>query len=88
MLPIVTKECYFSLAQSLIEGDNTSFTLETIEIIKKENPVLAEALNNMFGNAISDSDCESRTGKLINTTLCMYRLLRSQDEADEMNKNL
>lgn len=88
MLPIVTEECYFSLAQSLKEEGKTNFTEETFNLIIKENPVLAKALNNMLKDAMIDPDEESRFGKLINTICVVYRLLRSQDEADEMNKKM
>lgn len=81
LLPIVDSEVGFSLAKYVGEKGDAEFIKSELKKISKENPTIAEFIKKWS----SLSNCQTHT-KFCG--ILVYKLLRSQAEADRMNEDL
>jgi hypothetical protein len=85
MIPIVKKEIIDSLSRSLLEGEDGNFNEETFALIERENPILGGVICEMIKEAAQEIDMHEIMTKMVTCCCMMYRMLRSQSEADDMN---
>jgi hypothetical protein len=81
LLPIVDAEVGFSLAKNVGERGDVEFLQSELVRINKENPTVADFIKK-WGKL---SDCPTHT-KFCG--ILVYKLLRSQAEADRMTEDL
>ena len=89
-LPLVSKQTLASHSASIARVDINAYLVEQIKVIERENPeiylyLIAVASADIVNETVNpDSDWmkEAQLRSLIQ----MYMLLRSQAEADDMNK--
>lgn len=74
MLPRVKEEIGYSIAES-IGDDDAEFIMTEIKKIEMENPVIADFIGRW-----------SQDPKTVFCGILVYKLLRSQAEADKMNE--
>jgi hypothetical protein len=81
LLPFVTEEVGYSIAKDMC-NDDEKYVIEELQKIQDENPVVA---NFIFKWIKINKKKEAR----INVAFCViivYKMLRSQAEADRMNE--
>jgi hypothetical protein len=81
LLPVVDSEVGFSLAKTVGEHGDAEFINSELQIINKENPTVASFIKRWA----------ELSGCSTHTTFCgilVYKLLRSQAEADRMTEEL
>ena len=81
MMPIVKPETCYSLEGDCLNKSDYATAKKLYKRIRKENPVIALWIREWAKKT------DDKTGAMI-CALVTYRLLESQIEADELNKNL
>ncbi len=81
LLPIVDSDIGFSLAKCVGEKGDSEFIKSELQIIARENPTVANFIKKW------SSLCNSETHSIF-CGILVYKLLRSQAEADQMKKYL
>jgi len=82
LLPIVRPEVGFSISESLELNDSKNIE-KGFKEIEKENPIIAEFIHRWSNKIIGDATAHSAFCGIL-----VYKLLKSQAEADKMNKEL
>lgn len=80
LLPTVSSDVGFSLAQSVGEQCDEAFVKKELRKIKRENPTVAEFIqkwSSLGKNKLHSAFCG----------ILVYKFLRSQAEADRMNED-
>lgn len=82
-LPIINPEIIFSIEHEI--SKDKFFIETTMKMLTKENPSLARFI-------VKYSDCISKDGKDPSDTifgmLTIYKLLKTQQEVDDLDKNI
>lgn len=86
---IVKQETFDSFAQSLFEktGED-NFSKDVAEVMEAENPVLCRAAEIFINHALhcaDEGDIDGTISNMFTAHCVIYKLLRSQAEADKMN---
>ncbi len=80
-LPIVTKETGFAVCRELEQEEENGYVIRLLERLEEENPCVAEFVSRL---AIQHEDPVG----ISTAALLVYRLLESQAEADNLNRQL